>query len=127
MAHFVLEYSANLDSETLAVRKLFEKLHEAVAAGGVFPLAGMRSRAYCANDYYVANGDANHAFVHLNFKIGTGRTEQEQAEAFDVVKSVLLEHLDALYQSRALAISVEMNELPATLRHNANNVREYIK
>ncbi|MEM8497702.1 MAG: 5-carboxymethyl-2-hydroxymuconate isomerase [Pseudomonadota bacterium] len=127
MAHFVLEYSANLDSETLAIGNLFKKLHETVAAGGVFPLAGMRSRAYCANDYCIANGDANHAFVHLNFKIGTGRSEKEQAEAFEVVKGVLLDHLDTTYQSRAVAISVEMNELPEKLRHNANNVRDYIK
>ncbi|MFK7730595.1 MAG: 5-carboxymethyl-2-hydroxymuconate isomerase [Pseudomonadales bacterium] len=127
MAHFVFEYSANLDKEALAVGALFSKLHETVAASGIFPMAGMRSRAYCANDYYVANGDPNHAFVHLNFKIGTGRSEQEQDDAFKLVKGVLLEHLDKLYQSRALAISVEMSELPAKLRHNANNVREYIK
>lgn len=127
MAHFILEYSANLDADTLAVGTLFTRLHEAVAAGGVFPLAGMRSRAYCADDYYIANGDTNHAFVHLNFKIGTGRSEQEQTDAFELVKNVLLDHLGALFQSRALAISVEMNELPEKLRHNANNVRDYIK
>ncbi len=126
MAHFILEYSGNLDSETLGIRKLFSTLHETVAASGIFPMAGMRSRAYRADEYYVANGDTNHAFVHLNVKIGTGRSEQEQADAFEQIKAVLLEHLDAIYQSRALAISVEMNELPETLRHNANNVREYI-
>ncbi len=127
MAHFILEYSANLDTEVLAIEKLFSSLHEKVAASGIFPLAGMRSRAYCASDYYLANGDTEHAFVHLNFKIGTGRSEQEQTDAFELVKGVLLEHLNALYQSRALAISVEMNELPEKLRHNANNIRDYIK
>lgn len=126
MAHFILEYSANLDSEALALEQLFSKLHTTVAQSGVFPLAGMRSRAYCADHYYIANGDANHAFVHLNFKIGTGRSEQEKANAFELMKKVLLDHLDAIYQSRALAISAELNELPEKLRHNANNIREYL-
>ena len=125
MAHFILEYSANLDQEQLALAALFQKLHEAADASGLFPLSGIRSRAYCAENFRVAGGDPAWAFVHLNFRIGPGRTKAQQALVFEAIREVLLEHFNELCQVQGLAISLELTELPARLRHNHNNLRNY--
>ena len=126
MAHFILEYSANLDVKKLALSELFCKLHDEAFKTGLFPLAGMRSRAHRAEDYRVANGDPNFAFVHLNFRIGAGRTEEEKMRAFEVLRDALIKHCDDLYHSQGLAISFELTELPEKLRHNHNNLRLYM-
>jgi len=126
MAHFILEYSANLAHEKLALAQLFAKLHQTAAATGLFPLAGLRSRAHRLDEYHVANGDPRFGFVHLNFRIGPGRSENEKTQVFTVLRDILNEHLNELYQSQAVAISFEITELPADLRHNHNNLRQYL-
>ena len=65
MAHFILEYSANLAKEKLALPGLFSKLHDEAVNSGLFPLAGIRSRAYRTEEFRVANGDPGFGFVHL--------------------------------------------------------------
>ena len=81
MAHFILEYSANLDSTALALNPLFEKLHRAALGTGLFPLAGIRSRAHRCEHFRVADGNPEYSFVHLQVKIGAGRTEEEKQAA----------------------------------------------
>ncbi len=78
MAHFIPEYSANLPKQKLALKDLFKKLHEVAAATGIYPLPGLRSRAHCAEDFWVADGNPEFAFIHLNFRIGPGRTDAEK-------------------------------------------------
>ena len=126
MAHFILEYSANLDPAALDFQRLFATLHEAAAGTGLFPLAGIRSRAIGCEPFRVADGNPDHAFVHLAVKIGAGRTEQERAQAARIFFEVLSAHLDAEYQRRGLAISFELLELPAVLKYNRNNLREHL-
>ena len=126
MAHFILEYSANLDTTALALDPLFEKLHRAAVDTKLFPLAGIRSRAHCCKNFRVADGNPGYSFVHLQVKIGTGRTEEEKQAAAKAFFSVLSEHLNTLYKQQGMAISLEMTELPVTLKYNQNNLRDYL-
>ena len=127
MAHFILEYSSNLDSKNLALDVLFEKLHQSAIDTTLFPLAGIRSRAHCCDDYRIADGNPSYAFVHLEVKLGAGRSDDEKSSAAEEFFNTLSQHLDAIYQQQGLAISFEMNELPVTLKYNKNNLREYLK
>lgn len=127
MAHFILEYSSNLDSKNLALYILFEKLHQSAIDTTLFPLAGIRSRAHCCSDYRIADGNPDYAFVHLEVKLGAGRSDAEKSSAAEAFFNTLSQHLDATYQQQGLAISFEMNELPITLKYNKNNLREYLK
>ena len=127
MAHFILEYSANLDPEKLDLDTLFEKLHLAAVGTTLFPLAGIRSRAHPCEHFRIADGDAKHGFVHLQVKLGAGRSEEEKQSAGKAFFEVLGEHLDPLYKQQGLAISFEMTELPPTLKYNKNNLRDYLQ
>jgi 5-carboxymethyl-2-hydroxymuconate isomerase len=73
----------------------------------------------------VADGTASFGFVHLHVRIGSGRSEEQKANAAKILFGVLTEHLSALYESQGLAISFELSELP-THKFNHNNLRDYL-
>lgn len=126
MAHFILEYSKNLSANELKLDELFKALHEAAVGTGLFPLAGLRSRAHACDDYRVADGDPGFAFVHLEVRLGSGRSDEEKQAAAEAIFQALNQSLNDCYQQRGLAISFEMNELPDVLKFNQNNLRGYL-
>ncbi|MBB6523055.1 5-carboxymethyl-2-hydroxymuconate Delta-isomerase [Pseudoteredinibacter isoporae] len=126
MAHFILEYSKNLSANEIKLDELLKNLHDAAVGTGLFPLAGIRSRAHACDDYRVADGDPGFAFVHLEVRLGRGRSDEEKQTAADAIFNALSQSLDEAYQQRGLAISFEMNELPETLKFNQNNLRGYL-
>lgn len=125
MPHFILEHSGNLSGESIDVDGLFESLTNEAVATGIFPLAGIRCRAHHCDYFRVANGDPNFAFVHLNVRIGEGRSEEQKAHASKRLFAVLTEHLAVIYDSQGLAISFELTELPSH-KFNQNNLRDHI-
>ena len=121
MAHFILEYSANLTPE-LDVPALFRQLLDAAQATGVFPLAGIRFRARRCDEYLIAEGNPDNAFVHLSMKMGHGRTLEVRKAAGEKLFAALCAHLDPIYQCRPLAISFEIRELNPDLNYRKNNM-----
>ncbi|HPE58710.1 MAG TPA: 5-carboxymethyl-2-hydroxymuconate Delta-isomerase [Thiolinea sp.] len=126
MAHFVLEYSDNIDAETLALQNLFASLHQAAADTGLFPLKGVRSRAYACHDYRMADGNPAHLFVHLTVLLGAGRSMEAREQAARAFFDVLSGHFDACFAQRGVALSFEMKELEPVLKYNRNNIQDYL-
>lgn len=124
MAHLILEYSANLPADELRLDALLAALHATVAGTGIFPLAGIRSRALRCEHFRVADGDPTHAFVHLTMKVGSGRSEAELESAAIAVDAVLGAHFEPVFDLRGLALSMEIVELHPRLRFNRNNLRD---
>ncbi len=58
---------------------LFAKVNEALAATGIFPLGGIRSRAHWLDTWQMADGKHDYAFVHMTLKIGPGRSLESRA------------------------------------------------
>ena len=126
MAHFILDYSANLRAE-LDVAGLFRALHGAAAETGVFPIGGIRFRAIRCDDYLVADGDPDNAYVNLSIKVGEGRPLAVRRAAADRIFAALTGFLQPVYDARPLAISMEMVELEPELNYRQNNIHEYLK
>ena len=124
MAHFILEYSTNLDDK-FDPGDLLGELVEAAVATGVFPRAGCRGRAHPCSEYYVGDGRAEFGFVHLQVRLGAGRTLDERQLAQDALLAVLQQHLGDLLSSQGLAVSCELVELPE-IKANINNLRDYL-
>lgn len=131
MPHLTLEYSANLaDPENIG--SLCEKLAHALdtqrhGEARVFPLGGIRVRALRCDQYCIADGRSNAAFLHANLKIGAGRpTEVVQATGdslFDVIK----EHFATQFEARGLALSLELNEFSEAGTWKHNNLHAHLK
>lgn len=125
MAHFVLEYSANILPETLDLQTLFAKLHQVAVDTGLFPLKGIRSRAYACHEYRLADGNPEHIFVHLTVLLGAGRSLEERERAAKSFFQVLEVHFASCF-SRGVAMSFEMKELEPVLKYNKNNLQDYL-
>ena len=122
MAHFIYEYSANLPADALDLPGLMEKMHDAAAASGIFPLAGMRSRAIRCEDFRVGDGSPENGFVNLSMKVGRGRDLDTRMSIGRSLFDILIEHLQPLFDSRGLAVSFEMRELEEQVKFNHKNI-----
>jgi len=121
MAHFIYEYSANLPAEQLDLSALMEKMHTAASASGIFPLAGIRSRAIRCEEFRVGDGSADYGFVNLSMKVGRGRDLDTRMAIGQTLFDILLEHLQPVMATRGLAVSFEMRELEEQVKFNHRN------
>jgi 5-carboxymethyl-2-hydroxymuconate isomerase len=126
VAHFVLEYSSNLSVDDESIQALFKALHDAADETGLFPLKGIRSRAYVCEQYRMADGNPDHGFAHLEVKLGAGRSLEDRQTAADSFFKVFCEHFDVEVAKRGMALSFEMKELEPVLKFNKNNIQDYL-
>lgn len=121
MPHFIAECTDNIRQQA-DLPGLFAKVNEALAATGIFPLGGIRSRAHWLDTWQMADGKHDYAFVHMTLKIGAGRSLESREEVGEMLFSLIKAHFAELMASRYLALSFELDELHPTLNYKQNNV-----
>jgi len=126
MAHIIIEHSHNLRGR-LDVPKLVHALHQAALASGIFPIGGIRTRAYETQTYCVADGHPDNAFVHVSVRIGHGRDLPTRRRACEQIFNAACAQMQELFASTPLGISVEMQELDPELSFKKNNLHEHVK
>ena len=126
MPHFIAECTDNI-REQADLPGLFAKVNEALAATGIFPLGGIRSRAHWLDTWQMADGKHDYAFVHMTLKIGAGRSLESREEVGEMLFALIKTHFSALMASRYLALSFELDELHPTLNYKQNNVHALFK
>ena len=126
MPHLVVEYSANLESR-FDRNGLLDRLHEVAVATGMFPLGGIRIRAYRADDYRIADCAPDNAFVHVTATVGVGRTLEAREAASRQIFEALCAALAPLQAEGPLAISFNMREFDPVLNFKKNNLHEYVE
>lgn len=67
MPHFIVECTENIRQEA-RLPELFASVNTALAATGIFPLGGIRSRAHWIDTWQMADGKHDYAFVHMTLK-----------------------------------------------------------
>ncbi|MCF5725471.1 5-carboxymethyl-2-hydroxymuconate isomerase [Pseudomonas syringae] len=125
MPHFVAEYTDNIEAQA-CLPELFEKVHSYLDASGIFPLAGIRSRAVRLDTWRMADGEHDYAFAHMTLKVGHGRDEPTRLKIAEAVFKIITEHFAKLQEQRLLALSFEMIELHPTLNFKKNNVHAFL-
>lgn len=126
MPHFIAEYSANLHEQP-DFPGLFEKVHTSLGDSGVFPLAGIRSRAIRMDVFRMADGNHDYGFVHMTLKVGAGRDLETRKAVADELFEIIKEHFAELQSRRLLALSFEMVEIDAALNYKHNNIHAFLK
>ncbi len=121
MPHFIAECTDNI-REQADLPGLFAKVNEALAATGIFPLGGIRSRAHWLDTWQMADGRHDYAFVHMTLKIGAGRSLESREAVGEMLFELIKAHFAELMASRYLALSFELDELHPTLNYKQNNV-----
>jgi len=74
----------------------------------------------------MADGNPEHGFVHLEVKLGAGRTLEERQGAADKFFKVYCDFFNEHVNTRGMAISFEMKELEPVLKFNKNNIQDYL-
>lgn len=112
MAHVTIEWTANLEGE-FDLRALMELIAQDMRerADGVFPVGGIRVRAYRVDDYVIAdNAGPEDAFVNLDVKMGAGRTAEFRKRYFDALFERVSAFFGDLFERRPLALSMYVEE-----------------
>ncbi|MGB5945676.1 5-carboxymethyl-2-hydroxymuconate Delta-isomerase [Paenisporosarcina sp.] len=127
MPHFIVEYTDNIKNEA-NFSKLFEEINKVlIARDTVFLIGGIRSRAIEVNDYRIADGVEDDAFVHAVLKIGAGRSEEIKKEVCDALFEVMKDHFSFLMSNRYLALSMELIEFSEAGTYKLNNIHSRFK
>jgi 5-carboxymethyl-2-hydroxymuconate isomerase len=126
MPHLTVEYSANIE-QALDLDALLDRLHRAAVDSGMFPLGGIRVRAYRADRYRIADCAPDNAFVHVTAIVGAGRPLDRREAVSKQLFAALCDELEPLAVDSPLAISFNMREFDPVLNFKKNNLHEYVE
>lgn len=124
--HIIVEFSANLRGR-VDFPGLLTAVQRSAVATGVFPIGGIRVRAYAAEHCRIADGHPDNAFVHIMLRVGHGRDLETRKRACEAIFATICEQLEELYDRIPLGISLEMEEIDPVLTFRKNNLHEYVK
>jgi 5-carboxymethyl-2-hydroxymuconate isomerase len=88
VAHLSIEYSANLEKR-VDMAAFCEVARAAMAASGLYPVAGIRVRAFRADFVALGDGGDDLGFADLVLRQGPGRSEAEKERALEAIYSAL--------------------------------------
>ena len=121
MPHFILEYSPNVEVH-VTPEVMVETVRRAAVETGLFPIGGIRVRAYRAEQYAMADGDPTHAFVAMQLSLLQGRTPEARQKAGAHIFAALEAALAPAYAAGPLALSFDMREIEVNFSFKSNTV-----
>lgn len=122
MPHLAIQYSAALDADH-DMDALCERLNAAMREAGIFPLGGIRVRAWPVAHESVADGHPRNAFADLVLRIGTGRTEGEKRAAGERIMAEARRFFAARLAEPHFALALEIREIEMSWKANSIHPR----
>jgi len=117
MPQIRLEYSSNITQE-IDSKEIFSKIHQVLQDVGGISVQNCKSRAIRRNDYYIAKGEREHAFIHLEIRFIEGRSP--------ALKASIGEHILQFFEIY-LAESIALLKLQITVEIIDIQKRNYYK
>jgi 5-carboxymethyl-2-hydroxymuconate isomerase len=117
MPHCVILYTPNVDAKTdmtALCRALADTMLTVLDEQGkqVFPTGGTRVLAYPAAHYAVADGKGDYAFVYINVRMGSGRSDAVKKNAGDTLLAVVKQHFAPIFEESLIGITLQIDESP---------------
>jgi 5-carboxymethyl-2-hydroxymuconate isomerase len=127
MPHLTIEYSANVDGD-FDMQALCDVMRDAMVETGIFPLGGIRVRAFPCGTYTIADSNPAHGYIHMICRVGAGREESVRLEAAEAFYAAAESFLRVHVQDRPLALSLDLDELhPVTSLKHYNTIHAALK
>jgi 5-carboxymethyl-2-hydroxymuconate isomerase len=126
MPHLLIEYSANIRAQA-QIPKLCKQLADCLIAQqeqgqSVFPIGGIRVRALAMEDYCIADGRPDAAFVHATLTIGAGRSLEVIQATGDALFQQITAHFADLEKTMGLALSLQIAQFSESGNWKQNNL-----
>lgn len=117
MPHLVILYTPNIEGKTnltTLCRSLADVMLSVRDEEGkqVFPTGGTRVLAFPAAHYAVADGKGDYAFMYLNLRMASGRSEAVKKEAGDKLLAAVKEHFAPIFDKELIGITLQIDESP---------------
>ena len=109
MPHLVLEKTPNVQSKR-SDKELFRLLHGILVDTGGIPLGNCKSRAYISEDFLVADGQGEAAFVHLDVRFLEGRDEAVRTRIGRQMVDLLVDTFSVASEQVDFQLTVEVRE-----------------
>ncbi len=126
MAHFIIDYSANLE-DAIDWPVFCDLLRTEAIATGVFPTAGIRIRAFAATHVSIADGDPKHGYIDISIRLREGRDLETRKAATAAIFAAAESFLKPIMQTRSVALSMEMRDIDAALAPKTGTIRDHLK
>ncbi|MEM9549715.1 MAG: 5-carboxymethyl-2-hydroxymuconate isomerase [Pseudomonadota bacterium] len=126
MPHIMVDYSPNMEDRT-DMGALCETLRRAAAATDVFPLAGIRVRAFRADHVAQADGAAHHGYVDISVRLRAGRDLAVRKAAAEEIFEAARAHLGPVIKAHSVALSLEMRDIDPELAPKTGSVRDHLE
>ncbi|MGB0748319.1 MAG: hypothetical protein ACPGO3_06205 [Magnetospiraceae bacterium] len=127
MAHFIVEFSANLET-VLDLNGLCDCLRAAGAATEILPTAGIRVRAIRCDYYAIADGDLPDAgFIDISIRLRGGRGLEDRKRATQDIYAAAEAFLEPYFAQRPFALSLEMRDIDPELSPKRSSYRDFMK
>lgn len=126
MPHFSIEYSANLEAH-VDMAALVNGLRLAAIETGLFPMAGIRVRAFKADHVSIADGNPAHSFLDLSIRLREGRPQDAKEAATAHIFNALETFLKPAMAEHSIALSMEMRDIDASLSPKTGTIRDHLK
>jgi 5-carboxymethyl-2-hydroxymuconate isomerase len=122
VAHLIVEISEAVARDEDAAA-LCDALHQAMVESRIFPLAGIRVRAYVAGVFAMADKHPDNGFVALTLIVGHGRSKDVLASAGEAVFAAAKQHLSDWLAGQYFGLTLEIREIDPDLTWKANTIR----
>lgn len=121
MPHFVIEYSANLEPD-INLRAIVDAVHKSAVDSGLFKIGGIRVRTLKHDIYKIADGNPEHAFLHVRANILEGRSVADREKLGNTTIAAVDSLLGAAHKKRGIALSVEVSEIDHNMSFKKNSL-----
>lgn len=121
MPHFVIEYSANLDPD-IDLRAVVDAVHKSAVDSGLFKIGGIRVRTLKHDIYKIADGNPEHAFLHIRVAILEGRSAEDRERLGNATLTAADAMLSNAQKKRGIALSVEIGEIDHNMSFKKNSL-----
>ena len=125
MAHFMIDYSPNLQGK-LDIAGFCNTVRIAAIETGVFPTAGIRVRATACDHVSMADGNPDHSFLDMSIRLRGGRTDDAKEAATAHIFAAAEAFCADLLNTSSFMLSMEMRDIDTALSPKTSSIRKYL-
>ncbi len=110
MPQLTLEYSSNI-IEDADLTSLLKKLNQVISEVGNIDIKNFKSRAVKRENFFVGTGSSADAFMHVEFKLLEGRSDELKNKICKTLLELLKENFNESVSKLNLQITVELLDI----------------